>query len=136
MDLRGHNQFFKTSVRLMRLLISYTQGVIGGNIEPSPEPLKLPLTYSRLKNIRLYLLSGGHSHTTRREVEENSKNKKLFLPGVEHERLSKKKHSRNAEERIRAKQAKVTHFATNPSYKDRRKVLDVQSLPLKRILIQ
>ena len=80
-----YHQFLKTSVRLMRLLISYTQSVIGGDIEPTPEPLKLPLTYSLLKNVRLYLLFGGHSHTTRRKVEENSKNKKFYSPGVEHE---------------------------------------------------
>ena len=76
----------------MRFLISYTQGVIRENIEPPPEPLKLSLTEPRLENIRLNLLSGGHSHTTRRKVEENSKNKKFYSPGVEHERLSKNKY--------------------------------------------
>ena len=45
-------QLFKASIRLMCLLVSYTQGVINGDMEPPPEPIEVSLSNPRLKDNR------------------------------------------------------------------------------------
>ena len=50
----------------------------------------------------------------------------------------REKTQKKAEENLKKaneKQAKVTHFVTDPSYKARRKVLDGHPISLKRVLI-
>ena len=59
----------------MSFLISNAQGIIGGNVKPSPEPLEIFLANSKLEDIRFYLFSRGHSfHRQTKMVEEEGNN--------------------------------------------------------------
>ena len=67
----------------MGFLVSDAQGIIGGDMKPSPKPVKILLTNSRLEDIIFNLFSRSHSFQNKKEntkkKRRDKKQRKLLI---------------------------------------------------------